>query len=198
PLPARTRHRGGDPSGAARCAHLLGRAGQTPRAGGKGPRAPPGRGVALCVPADCGARHGAQIGAPPHGVHVFCRQRGRHRGGATGPFGGQPCPGRPGAHFPNDRNREEARRTNMTWADFVVRGTLVLAAGFAASFAFGRASAAVRHLIWTAAFLALLALPVALDLGPKIPLAVWPAVPGAQAVRETVTVSPAPRINRPQ
>jgi TonB family protein len=80
----------------------------------------------------------------------------------------------------------------MTWADFVVRGTLVLAAGFAASFAFGRASAAVRHFIWTAAFLALLALPVAMRLAPKIALTAWPAAPGAQAVRETVTaVSPA-------
>ena len=55
----------------------------------------------------------------------------------------------------------------MTWADFVVRGTLVLAAGFAASFAFGRASAALRHLIWTAAFVALLALPVALWHGAE-------------------------------
>jgi hypothetical protein len=48
----------------------------------------------------------------------------------------------------------------MTWTDFVVRGTLVLAAGFAASFAFGRASAALRHFVWTAAFLALLAIAV--------------------------------------
>jgi hypothetical protein len=56
----------------------------------------------------------------------------------------------------------------MTWADFVVRGTLVLAVGFAASYAFGRASAAVRHLIWTVAFVALLALPVALRLGPRL------------------------------
>ena len=56
----------------------------------------------------------------------------------------------------------------MTWMDFVVRGTLVLAAGFAASFAFGRASAAVRHLIWTAAFLALLALPVVLQMTPRV------------------------------
>jgi hypothetical protein len=63
----------------------------------------------------------------------------------------------------------------MTWADFVVRGTLVLAAGFAASFAFGRASAALRHFVWTAAFLALLALPVALGLGPKIAVDAWPA-----------------------
>ena len=55
----------------------------------------------------------------------------------------------------------------MTWADFVVRGTLVLAVGFAASYAFGRASAAVRHLIWTVLFLALLALPVVLRWGPE-------------------------------
>jgi len=80
----------------------------------------------------------------------------------------------------------------MTWADFVVRGTLVLAAGFLASFAFGRASAALRHLIWTTAFLALLAMPVALRLAPKIALGDWPAVPGAQSVRETVAaVAPA-------
>jgi TonB family protein len=81
----------------------------------------------------------------------------------------------------------------MTWADFVVRGTLVLAVGFAASLAFGRASAAVRHLIWTAAFLALLALPLALGLGPKITLAAWPAAAEAQAVRvEVAAASPAP------
>jgi TonB family protein len=69
----------------------------------------------------------------------------------------------------------------MTWADFVVRGTLVLAAGFAASFAFRRASAAVRHLIWTAAFVALLALPVALRLAPKVAVAAWPAAAEQQA-----------------
>jgi TonB family protein len=80
----------------------------------------------------------------------------------------------------------------MTWADFVVRGTLVLAAGFLASFAFGRASAALRHLIWTTAFLALLAMPVALRLAPKIALDASPAAPGAQSVRETVAaVAPA-------
>ena len=63
----------------------------------------------------------------------------------------------------------------MTWTDFVVRGTLVLAAGFAASFVFGRASAALRHFIWTAAFLALLAMPVAMRVTPKIAIAAWPA-----------------------
>ena len=86
----------------------------------------------------------------------------------------------------------------MTWADFVVRGTLVLAAGFLASFAFGRASAALRHLIWTTAFLALLAMPVALRLAPKIALDASPAAPGAQSVRHAVAVSAAPGKNRPQ
>ena len=51
----------------------------------------------------------------------------------------------------------------MTWADFIVRGTLLLAAGFAASYAFGRASAALRHFVWTAAFVALLARPGSLE-----------------------------------
>ena len=60
----------------------------------------------------------------------------------------------------------------MTWADFVVRGTLVLAGGFAASFALGRASAALRHLIWTAAFGALLVLPVVMQMGPKVAVAI--------------------------
>ena len=72
----------------------------------------------------------------------------------------------------------------MTWTDFVVRGTLVLAAGFAASFAFARASAAVRHLIWTAAFVALLLLPVAMQLAPKVAVAVAaePRAPAAARV----------------
>jgi TonB family protein len=81
----------------------------------------------------------------------------------------------------------------MTWADFVVRGTLVLAAGFAASSAFRRASAALRHFVWTAAFLALLALPVALGLGPKIAVDSWGLTPGARGAGETVAaIAPAP------
>ena len=71
----------------------------------------------------------------------------------------------------------------MTWADFIVRGTLVLAAGFAASYAFGRASAALRHLVWTAVFVALLALPLAMSVAPKIVLDAWPATPaGSESV----------------
>jgi TonB family protein len=86
----------------------------------------------------------------------------------------------------------------MIWTDFVVRATLVLAAGFAASFAFGRASAALRHLIWTTGFLALLALPVALGLGPKVTLAAWPAAPRAHAVAAVATVPvPTPAAPRP-
>jgi hypothetical protein len=61
-------------------------------------------------------------------------------------------------------------------------GTLVLAAGFLASFVLGRASAALRHLIWTAPFLALLALPMAFEMAPKIALSAWPA---ATVVRGT-------------
>ena len=76
----------------------------------------------------------------------------------------------------------------MTWVDFIVRGTTVLAVGFLASFAFGRASAAVRHLIWTAAFGALLVLPLALDLAPKIPFAAWPAAVSGPAVTRGTAV----------
>ena len=49
----------------------------------------------------------------------------------------------------------------MTWSDFILRGTLLLAAAFLAAYVFARASAALRHLIWTAAFVALLLLPPA-------------------------------------
>jgi TonB family protein len=78
----------------------------------------------------------------------------------------------------------------MTWMDFVVRGTVVLAAGFAASFACGRASAALRHLVWTATFLALLAMPFALGLAPKIALAPWPAARSVHSVRATAPAIP--------
>src|ERR1019366_5088446 len=80
----------------------------------------------------------------------------------------------------------------MTWADFIVRGTLVLTAGFAASYAFGRASAALRHFVWTAAFVALLALPLALGLGPKIAVGAWPAAPAARATVAAVSPAPSP------
>ena len=68
----------------------------------------------------------------------------------------------------------------MTWTDFIVRGTVVLVAGFAASFVFARASAALRHFMWTAAFVALLAMPVAMQVAPKIAIGAWPAA-GAPA-----------------
>ena len=80
----------------------------------------------------------------------------------------------------------------MTWADFIVRGTLVLAAGFASSYAFGRSSAALRHFVWTAAFVALLALPVGLGLGPKIVLDAWPATPAARTTVAPVALAPSP------
>jgi TonB family protein len=73
-----------------------------------------------------------------------------------------------------------------------VRGTLVLAAGFAASYAFGRASAALRHFVWTAAFVALLALPVVFGLGPKIVLDAWPAAPAARTTVAAVSPAPSP------
>jgi hypothetical protein len=80
----------------------------------------------------------------------------------------------------------------MTWADFVVRGTLVLAAGFAASYAFGRGSAALRHFVWTAAFVALLALPLALGLGPKIAVEAGPMAPAAGATVAEVSAAASP------
>ncbi len=61
----------------------------------------------------------------------------------------------------------------MTVADLVVRGTVILAAAFVAAYGARRASAAVRHFVWTMAFLAVLLLPAAMKVGPRF------ALPGA-------------------
>jgi TonB family protein len=59
----------------------------------------------------------------------------------------------------------------MTWAELLVqsawRGSIVLLAGFAAAAGLRRASAAVRHFVWTAAMAAMVVLPVALFVAPK-------------------------------
>src|SRR5262249_51866080 len=45
-------------------------------------------------------------------------------------------------------------------ADILLKGTIVLLTAFAAAWALRRASAATRHLVWSAAMLSLLVLPV--------------------------------------
>src|SRR5260370_12533599 len=59
------------------------------------------------------------------------------------------------------------------------KGTVILAAGFAAAWLPARASAAFRHYCWTTAFAVLLALPLALTFSPKwsVPLPVSAATP---------------------
>ncbi|MCU1235952.1 MAG: TonB family protein, partial [Candidatus Solibacter sp.] len=74
----------------------------------------------------------------------------------------------------------------MTWLDFVVhfvvRGTVILAAAFAAAYGARRASAAVRHFVWTLAFIAMLLLPAAMRVGPRFAI---PSPAPAPAVRTT-------------
>ncbi len=67
----------------------------------------------------------------------------------------------------------------MTWVDFVVRTTVLLSVAFAAAYAMQRASAALRHFLWTASFAALVLLPVAVKVRPH--LALLPAGPAATA-----------------
>src|ERR1700719_612934 len=59
----------------------------------------------------------------------------------------------------------------MTWLEFLAqsawRGTVILAAAFAAVAALRRGPAAVRHFVWTAALAALLVLPLAMATLPK-------------------------------
>ena len=71
----------------------------------------------------------------------------------------------------------------MTWVELLAqsawRGSIVLAAAFAAVAGLRRTSAAVRHFVWTAALAAIVALPVALLVVPKWS---WRAAPVRAAV----------------
>jgi TonB family protein len=77
----------------------------------------------------------------------------------------------------------------MTWVELLAqsawRGSIILAAGFAAAAGLRRASAAVRHFVWTAALAAMVVLPVALFVAPKW---IW-RVTRAEPVRGAVAVS---------
>jgi TonB family protein len=59
----------------------------------------------------------------------------------------------------------------MTWVELLAqsawRGSIILLAAFAAAAGLRRASAAVRHFMWTAALAAVVVLPVALFVAPK-------------------------------
>jgi hypothetical protein len=59
----------------------------------------------------------------------------------------------------------------MTWVELLAqsawRGSIVLAAALAAAVGLRRASAAVRHFVWTAALGAMVVVPVALLVAPK-------------------------------
>ncbi len=73
----------------------------------------------------------------------------------------------------------------MMWMDLAVRGTVVLAAAFAAAWLLRSASAAVRHFVWTVAFAAVLLLPAAMRLGPRFTWGSSPVVARSTVVRAT-------------
>jgi TonB family protein len=77
----------------------------------------------------------------------------------------------------------------MTWLEILAqcawRGTIILAAAFMVPAVLRRRSAAVRHFVWTAAFAALLVLPVALATVPKWS---WAASTKAPAMAQVQTV----------
>jgi TonB family protein len=77
----------------------------------------------------------------------------------------------------------------MTWVELLAqsawRGSIILAAAFAAAAGLRRASAAVRHFVWTAALAAIVVLPAAVLVAPK-----WSwRVATAEPVRAVVAVS---------
>jgi TonB family protein len=77
----------------------------------------------------------------------------------------------------------------MTWVELLAqsawRGSIILAAAFAAVAGLRRASAAVRHFVWTAALAAMVVLPVAVLVAPKW---IW-RVERAEPVRAVVVAS---------
>src|SRR5262245_45096255 len=58
-----------------------------------------------------------------------------------------------------------------------LKATVILIVGSGLSFALSRASAAVRHLLWTIAFTALLLMPVESAIAPKWPIMGYSALP---------------------
>uniref|UniRef100_Q01X37 TonB family protein n=1 Tax=Solibacter usitatus (strain Ellin6076) TaxID=234267 RepID=Q01X37_SOLUE len=89
----------------------------------------------------------------------------------------------------------------MIWMDLAVRGTVVLAMAFVASWMLRNASAAIRHFVWTAAFAAVLLLPAAMRVGPRLavastPAAATPSVARATPARVQLPANPA-RNNQP-
>jgi TonB family protein len=83
----------------------------------------------------------------------------------------------------------------MTWLEFLaqsaLRGTVILAAAFAAAAALRRGPAAVRHFVWTAALAALLVLPLAMTTVPKWQ---WVRAPSPVAARVVAQVQPAGQV----
>jgi hypothetical protein len=59
----------------------------------------------------------------------------------------------------------------------VIRGTLLLSAGFLLARILSKASASSRHAVWVATFLGLMALPFLAVLGPALPLEVLAGAP---------------------
>ena len=74
----------------------------------------------------------------------------------------------------------------MTWVELLMqsawRASIILAAAFAAAAGLRRASAAMRHFVWTAALAAIVVLPTAVLLAPKWSWRVAPAEHARSAV----------------
>src|SRR6185295_17362519 len=93
--------------------------------------------------------------------------------GAARPSIRQSLESRARPHRAPDR-RSQRRSPIMTSLELFWKATAILLAAFAATALMRRSTAALRHFLWTAAFAALLVLPVARQAGPRweAPLAV--------------------------
>jgi TonB family protein len=78
-----------------------------------------------------------------------------------------------------------------------MQATLVLLAAFALSVLLRRTSAASRHLLWTLALAALLALPLLSLLGPRVPVIAHPVAVLVQEITVTAQSAPAPQPRAP-
>src|SRR5205807_3087462 len=120
---------------------------------------------------------GAALGAAAAGAHVLRRVDARGGGGAArGPAarwrGPRPVAG---------ADRPRAQGGTLMDALLVLwwKAAVVLAAGAVVSLAAWRASAATRHLIWTAALAGALLLPLASAVLPAVRVAALPALVNA-------------------
>src|SRR5436190_2296262 len=183
-LPAGAGHGRGSSRRAGRHAKLL--RGARHDALPRGQRAAPpraGRGP-VRLPADRGPFQGPQVRSGSPGPHLLRRLRARRGGGAD--RGCEAGEGRPRPPPGPDCTGAEGGPLMDSLIEVFGKASLILAAGAAGALLARKASAATRHLIWTASLVGALALPLAIAVLPRMAVVALPPRSEPEALRAPV------------